>query len=139
VSRSGKGPRGRNCTGADARKRLADARQYLEIAELAESEEVGEAANVAAGNAVLAGIAAADAACCQNLGESSRGQDHRDAAAFLRRVNPRGDQAAKDFERLISIKDKAHYGFTHVASSDLKAAIRQAHKLVTFAEGIVER
>jgi hypothetical protein len=139
VSRGGKGGRVRDCTAADARKRLADARMYLEMAEMAATEDNSEAANVATGNAVLAGIAAADAACCQNLGESSRGQDHRDAAGFLRRVHPGGEQAAKDFERLIAVKDKAHYGFVHVASSDLKAAIRQAGKLVKFAEAVVER
>lgn len=135
----GKRPRTRDCTAADARKRLADARKYLEISELAAGETDDEAGNVAAGNAVLAGVAAADAACCQNLGESSRGQDHRDAGDFLRRVEPGGAQAAKDFERLIGVKDKAHYGFVHVSSPEIKAAIRQARKLVAFAERILER
>lgn len=139
MRRRGEGLRARDCTSADARKRLADARKYLEIAELAASANDDEAGNAYAGNAVLAGIAAADAACCQNLGESSRGQDHHDAADFLRRVSPGGAQAAKDFERLIAIKNKAHYGFIHVSSPDIKAAIRQARKLVSFAEGIVER
>lgn len=134
-----KGPRARDCTAADARKRLADARKYLELADVAASETSMEAGNVAAGNAVLAGIAASDAACCQNLGESSRGQDHRDAADFLRRVNPGGPQAASEFERLLGFKDKAHSGFVHVSSADIKAAVRQARKLVAFAESIVER
>lgn len=42
--------------------------------------------HVAAGNAVLAAIAASHAVCCRLLGERSRGQDHRDAIALLEQV-----------------------------------------------------
>lgn len=61
--RSIKGSRSRRCDEADARKRLGDAEKYLEVAELVAGEESTEAHNVTAGLAVLAGIAAADAAC----------------------------------------------------------------------------
>ena len=63
----------RPCDAADARKRLGDAEKYLEVAQLVAIEDSFEAHNVAAGLAVLAGIAAADAACCKALNESSRG------------------------------------------------------------------
>ena len=62
--------RSRQCDAVDARKRLADAEKYLEVAELVSSEDTLESHNVATGLAVLAGIAAADAACCKVLGES---------------------------------------------------------------------
>jgi hypothetical protein len=72
------------CDQNDARTRLAHARKFLEVAELTASErEVEEVASVSASLAVLAGIAASDAACCSALGRRSRGQDHRDAIGLL--------------------------------------------------------
>ncbi|MHB8661983.1 MAG: hypothetical protein ACYDH6_04775 [Acidimicrobiales bacterium] len=56
------------CGPADARLRAKVARAYLDVAETAAEERVDEARNVAAGNAVLAAIAAADAICCIRLG-----------------------------------------------------------------------
>jgi hypothetical protein len=135
----GKGRRSRPCNEADARKRLGDAEKYLEVAELVETEDSVESHNVTTGLAVLAGIAAADAACCKTLGESSRGPDHQDAVTFLRRITPGGDAAANDFERLVGLKDKAHYSFLNVSGQDRTAAIRRAAKLVDFAREVLLR
>jgi len=50
------------------------------VAELVAGEhEIPESRSVAAALAVLAGIAASDAACCAALGRRSRGDDHRQA------------------------------------------------------------
>jgi hypothetical protein len=111
----------------------------LEVAELVAGEDSAGAQNVAAGLAVLAGIAAADAACCKTLGESSRDPDHREAATLLRRVVPGGDDAANNFERLVGIKDKAHYSFINVSNQDQVAALRRAGQLVKFARLVVRR
>ena len=134
-----KDPRSRPCNTADARKRLGDAEKYLEVAELVATEDSLESHNVATGLAVLAGIAAADAACCKTLGESSRGPDHQDAATFLHRIAPGGDTAAKNFERLVGLKDKAHYSFLNVSGQDRTSAIRRAVKLVDFAREVLQR
>jgi hypothetical protein len=134
-----KDPRSRPCTADDAHKRLRDAEKYLEVAELVSSEDSLESHNVAAWLAVLAGIAAADAACCKALGESSRGQDHRDAATFLRRISPGGEVAANNFERLVGLKDKAHYSFLNVSAKDRTSAIRRTRQLVGFAHEVLER
>jgi hypothetical protein len=136
---SAKAPRSRQCDAADARKRLGDAEKYLEVAELVATEDSLESHNVATGLAVLAGIAAADAACCKALGESSRGPDHHDAATFLRRIVPGGESAAKHFERLVGLKDKAHYSFLNVSGQDLTGAIRRAGRLVDFAREVLQR
>lgn len=74
-----RGPGGRveAMTRADARTRLKTARMYLTAAELILDESADEAATVATGNAVLAGIAAADAICAYASGERYRGPDHR--------------------------------------------------------------
>ncbi len=132
-------PRSRLCDEADARKRLGDAEKYLEVAELVATEDSLESQNVATGLAVLAGIAAADAACCRALGESSRGPDHRDAATFLRRITPGGEAAANNFERLAGLKDKAHYSFLNISGQDRTSAIRRTAQLVDFARGVLQR
>lgn len=137
--RGAKDIRTRTCDAADARKRLGDAEKYLEVAELVSGEDSLESQNVAAGLAVLAGIAAADAACCKILGESSRGPDHREAASLLRRIAPDGEGAANNFERLVGLKDKAHYSFLNVSSQDQVAALRRAGQLVQFARRTLQR
>jgi hypothetical protein len=134
-----KSTRSRSCDAADARKRLGDAEKYLEMAQLVATEDSFEAHNVAVGLAVLAGIAAADAACCKVLNESSRGPDHREAADFLRRIAPGGKTAANNFERLVGLKDKAHYSFLNVSGQDREGALRRAGQLVDFARQVLQR
>lgn len=120
-------------------KRLGDAEKYFEVAELVAGEDSVEAHNVATGLAVLAGIAAADAACCKVLNESSRGPDHQEAASLLRRIASGGERAANDFERLVGLKDKAHYSFVNVASQDQVAALRRAGRLAQFARRTLQQ
>lgn len=127
------------CTPEQARKRLADARKFLELAELAGDETDASSFNVAAANAALAGIAAADAACCRALGERSRGDDHRDALALVAQVSPGGTEAANALGRLLALKNDAEYGLTTISKTKRESALRQARKLVAFAETVVQR
>ena len=72
------GSRTQQCGAEHARTRLSQARAFLEVADLVGDEHDNVATpGVAAALAVLAGIAASDAACCAVPGERSRGQDHR--------------------------------------------------------------
>ncbi len=132
--------RTQRCAEGDARNRLRHARKFAEVAELTagQGEEI-EYASVAASLAVLAGIAASDAACCKALGRRARGQDHREAAALLANVEPGGKEAAAALGRLLSLKDEAQYGLLDIGGNDLKTALRQAGGLVEFAEQIVAR
>lgn len=127
------------CDAAQARKRLADARAFLDLAELVDVGAPPESLGVSAANAVLAGIAAADAACCHALGERSRGDDHRDALAVVAQVRPGGSEAAKARGRLLGIKNDAEYGLRPISRANRELAMRQARKLVTFAETVLER
>jgi hypothetical protein len=61
-------------TRADARTRLKTARMYLTAAELIVDETADEAATVATGNAVLAGIAASDAIAPTRQGSGTAGR-----------------------------------------------------------------
>jgi hypothetical protein len=127
------------CTKADARARFAVAAGYIEAAERTLLEEnAQEFLNVAAGNAVLAGIAASDAICCVRLGLRHRGENHRDATDLLRGATPDGTEIARTLARLLSIKDEVHYGIDVVASGKAEHALRWARKLVDRARQEVE-
>ena len=132
--------RTQECSEADAATRLRHARKFIEVAELVagEGDEI-EYASQAAALAVLAGIAASDAACCKALGRRSRGQDHRAAIALVEQVSPGGQRAAQSLNRLLNLKDEAQYGLFDVGGDDLKSAMRQANELVAFAEATLLR
>jgi hypothetical protein len=133
--------RTQTCGKAQARQRLAHARSHLEVAELAAdvNDPSLEYGSVAASVAILAGIAASDAACCQELGRRSRSDDHHDAEALLEEITPGGKRAASQLRQLINIKDAAHYGFINVTTPQLKRSLRQARHLVEFAEEVLLR
>jgi hypothetical protein len=132
--------RTQQCSEADARVRLRHASKFLEVAELVASEGADiEYSSQAAALAVLAGIAASDAACCKALGRRCRGQDHREAANLVAQITPGGKQAANSLRRLINLKDEAHYGLFDLSGQDLKTALRQAAAMVEFATGILQR
>jgi len=86
------------------------ARAYLETAELVASERREGFSNVTAGLAILAGTAASDAICCVRLGRYHRGDDHRRATELLQAATPDGRELAVRLERLLGLKDTAHYG-----------------------------
>jgi hypothetical protein len=128
------------CSKADAVTRLRHARSFLEVAQLlAEEGEDIDYASPSAALAVLAGIAASDAACCAALGRRARGQGHREAATLVGQIEPGGNKAAASLRRLLSLKDEAHYGLFDIGGQQLKSALRQASDLVKFAQGVVRR
>ena len=130
--------RTQRCGKEDARTRWGRARAFLDAAELMGAEENQLATpSVAAALAVLAGIAASDAACCAALGQRSRGDDHRQALALLGQVTPQGAAMRRDLGRLLTIKDDAHYGTLDVSRARAAAAVRQARRLVEAAERLV--
>lgn len=133
---------GRNqpCDRVQAKVRLRQARAFLETAELVgDIDDDLATPNVAAALAVLAGIAAADAASCAALGRRSRGQDHRQALDLVSQVEPEGTALARDLARLLDLKDGAQYGTAYVSASRAGAAVRQARRMFTAAEAGVMR
>jgi len=128
------------CNLADARARLRTSQAYLEVADLVLSErDRDEYLNVAAGLAVLAGVAASDAICCARLGCRHRGENHRDAADMLKKSTPDGRDLATALVRLLDLKDAAHYGVKIVAVRKGRDAVRWARRLVERATEELER
>jgi len=79
-----------SCGTREARQRLRSAHAYLEAAELILADNRDEFASVAAGNAILAGIAASDAICCKGIKKCFRGDNHRQAAILLETASNEG-------------------------------------------------
>lgn len=131
------GGRTQDCTREEARTRQGQAKKFLEVADLVASEP--DSASVSASLAVLAGIAASDASCCRALGRRSRSQNHHDAEALVKQIEPGGANAANQLRRLIDLKDQAHYGLFDVSGSDLHRAIGQAKRLIEFADQVLQR
>jgi len=119
------------------------AREFLEVAGLVVDEKDEDASPVyassAAALAVLAGIAASDAACCKALQERSRSENHRDAEQLLARITPGGKKAAGDLRELLNLKDKAQYGFLAMSVPEVRKVMRRANKLIDFAAEVLSR
>jgi hypothetical protein len=124
----------------DARNRLRTAQAYLEVADLVLGErDRAEMPAVAAGLAVLAGIAASDAICAIRLQSVHRGQDHRGAADLLEGATPDGKKLAITLLRLLDVKDAAHYGVVVVTHQKAREATKRADLLVDRARDEIER
>ena len=109
------------CSDAEARNRYENAVKFLDVAELVSNQATDpEYGSQAASLAVLAGIAASDAACCKALGRRSRGEDHHDAEVLIGQIEPGGKDAVNDLRRLLNLKDEAQYGFYDVSGGDVR-------------------
>lgn len=130
------------CDEQEARLRLKRAHEFIEVANLVADEQDPEDyslvyASAAGALAVLAAIAAADAACCKDLGRQSRGQSHDEAVQLLREITPGGKDAAKKLGSVLSVKRQAQYGALALRGSDLQR--RHARALIDFAEQVLQR
>ena len=127
------------CGRVEATGRLAQADAYLVAARLV-VDDASDVANpgVAGALAVLAAIAAADAACCARLATRARGQDHHEAAALVATVAPHGTAMAKDLQRLLDRKDTVHYGTTMITPAEGARMVGWAARLVDHAHAAVE-
>ncbi len=127
------------CDRTAALSRLAQAEAFLLAAELVVDDDSDDATpSVAASLAVLAGIAASDAACCARLGVRARGQAHAEAVGLLGTVEPGGSDMAKDLQRLLNRKDDSQYGLALVSSADAGRMVGWAKRLLHLARKAVE-
>lgn len=134
---SGRSGRTEVCGRPEARTRLSHARAFTDTAELVLDIDDNASLNVAASLAVLAGVAASDAACCAVLGQRPRGQDHREAVKLLTGIASGGVEMGKDLGRLLDLKDNAHYGVLYISEAKARQAVKWAHRIVEAAEAVV--
>lgn len=116
-----------------ARARLKEAHLYLSAAELLDSGSAAEN-KVAGSNAILAGIAAADAICGLALGERSSGDDHAQAISLLKRATHPSTKAASSLTRLLTQKTPVQYGADAISTTDAANLIKWARDVVHEAD-----
>lgn len=131
-----------SCDLQQARTPLRQADSFIEAADavllLADGVDDVATPSVAASLAVLAGIAASDAACCARLQSRPRGQNHVDAVPILATVVPHGIEMSKDLARLLQRKDDAHYGLSLVSEGDATKMVGWAKRLTARAQNVVD-
>ena len=127
-----------DCTPVHGRSRLQQAEAFVKAAHLVLSDATDTATpGVAAALAVLAGIAASDAAYCAKLRKRPRGQDHTEAIKLLATVVPHGEDLAKDLGRLLAAKDESHYGVTLVDRTKARRLLGYARRMTEMAEQVL--
>ncbi len=132
--------RTQSCDRTDATNRLSQAKAFVPAAELVVDDDTDDATpGVAASLAVLAGIAASDAACCARLGVRARGRAHAEAVDLLATVSPHGVDMSRDLQRLLNRKDDSHYGVAFVSAVDASRMVSWARRLMDRAGAAAER
>ncbi len=117
---------------AHADVRLSDARAFLRQADISLQLIDGpRRGTTAVSSAVLAGIAASDAACALALGTVSAGA-HDQAVRLLARVSG-SNAAVRDLSRLVAIKTAAQYTGKSMTEREARAAMARAQRLIEFA------
>lgn len=117
------------CTAATVQGRLTRAVEFFGSAE-DERLEHPERVNTWVSLYILAGIAAADVICCKALGQHAHGDNHAEAVALLRSVQPDGTELATALGVLLGMKTRAGYGEHPVSADDRARAPRRARQLV---------
>ena len=119
-----------------ARAYLDKAREFLRAAE----DSLGLGNRVAAaGNAVHAGIGAADAITAARAAVVWKGE-HSQAPAHLEKVGgEEGRKAAPHLRRLLPLKNRAEYDPDPIAAPEAKAAVTAAGRMVRIAEQAVRQ
>jgi hypothetical protein len=122
----------RKATPVDAVAHLSKAREYLRAAtdSLALDNRVA-----ATGNAVHAGIAAADAIAASVVGAVWAGE-HNQASVHVEKAGAEGRRAATQLRRLLPLKTKAEYDPAPIGQAEARAAVKAAERIVAIAERV---
>lgn len=122
---------------------FAAGRRRKAIQFLTAAEEImdlaGDAADIGDAYVTLcvhAGIAAADTLCAHHLRRYTSGDNHNEAVALLRRVQPDGPALAGDLAQLLGLKTKAGYTHRPVSAQERLQAGRRAGALVDAARAL---
>jgi len=126
--------RTRRCDRQDAAQRYDQAKAFAELAELDPISADGPTRSAAVSNAILGGIAAADAICCRRLGRHAAGDDHQQALALLEEAGEVGKAARGHLETLLSIKNKAQYEEVDPTVTEAKRAVRAMCSILELAK-----
>jgi hypothetical protein len=124
----------RSVTLREAQQFAGQAEEYLQTA----IDALGDGRlNAATGNAVHAGINAADAILGARTGSRAGGEDHKQAIPLLTSLPLDGRAAANALGRLVPLKSKAEYDPEPISRGTAELALRQATVLVETARSTI--
>lgn len=124
----------RSASPRDARAYLAKAKEFLQ----ASTDSLGRENFVAtAGNAVHAGIAAADAVSAARAGTVWTGEHGQSPSHLEKAGGTDGRQAARQLRRLLPLKSRAAYDPTPTTRAEARQAHQAAERIVAIAERVV--
>lgn len=116
---------------AEARAKLAKAREFLAEAQDALAKE---RPNAACSTAVSAAINANDALCLARLQRYSTASTHAHALALARSCGEVGRQVATLLERVLKAKDRAQYATASVRLPEARQVVERAERIVEVVE-----
>ncbi len=118
-----------------ALRHLEKANEYLRAAQ--HSLEAGDL-DAAGGNAVLAGVNAAD--CVSGVVNANRWNGpHEQAAAHVKRSGEEGRAVAAQLAKLLRKKSQAHYEQTRLRPAEVADLVRAAERAIEVAERAAAR
>ena len=123
--------RTRPMSAAAVQQRAQQARAFMAIADLALSDlSTAGQTNVAGSNAVLAGIAAADAICGRPLGQRSASGNRSDGVTLLQQATPPGSQAVTNLRKLLVSKTDTQYSPDLISAATARRLVVAAQRLL---------
>lgn len=129
------GPNVRPLNVREASRHLVKAQEYLRAARTALDAEDLDAAG---GNAVLAGINAADSVSGMLQGNRWNGA-HEQAAAHVKKAGPDGAAVATHLAKLVRKKTQAHYEVAALRPGEASAMVQSAERAVDVAVRVAAR
>ena len=124
------------CDKAFGDARLIQAEAFALAADLDPLSEDGPTRSVAVSNAVLAGIAAADAICCRTLRQRSASSNHAEAVRLLGQAHGPGQDAGAHLMALLNVKNMAQYEDRNPSMPETKRALRAMKSLIRIARAV---
>lgn len=129
--------RTRQMTSVEVTARRNEAVAYLEAARLLRTSDAQADWKVCGSNAVLGGIAAADAICGHVLGHRSASEDHAEARRLLDAACSPDKQPGSHLKRLLDEKTNFQYSASRVSPTQLGSVLTALERLVTRMDDVL--
>lgn len=124
-------------TATEVVARRNEALAYLEAARLLRTSDTQADWKVGGSNAVLGGIAAADAICGHVLGQRSAGEDHAEARRLLDAACSPDRQPGSHLKRLLDEKTNFQYSASRVTPTQLGNLLTALERLVARMDDVL--
>jgi hypothetical protein len=131
--------RTRTMSAGEVAARRDEAVAYLEAARLLATSDDPADRKVSGSNAVLGGIAAADAICGHLLGIRHAGEDHAESRRLVDAACRPDRQPGAHLKRLLDEKTNFQYSASRVTATQVEALLTALERLVVRMDEVIRR